>query len=219
MQLRACCRPLNEDLGQLFFHVSEVIEPAPSQGEGASKPDLRTLFSLQDEVEFVVDVARHGDVRSTHNTGMQPAALQGCKIMFKTTAIVQGKYHARKVRKLPSGTLDPVTLDPKRRRGQVRCYHGGDMYIEPYPEDGIVEGQQAPLQKIKFNKRKSMLPTSKDPELGDVVEFNVVTHKLEGICRAKNIEVIASAASEESLEGRCLVRGKRALTTVFAVMA
>jgi hypothetical protein len=80
------------------------------------------------------------------------------------------------------------------------------MYIEPYPEDGIVEGQAAPLQKIKFNKRKSMLPTSKDPELGDVVEFNVVTHKLEGICRAKNIEVIASAASEESLDGRCLVR-------------
>lgn len=78
------------------------------------------------------------------------------------------------------------------------------MYIEPYPEDGIVEGQQAPLQKIKFNKRKSMLPTSKEPELGDVVEFNVVTHKIEGICRAKNIEVIASAASEESLEGRCL---------------
>jgi hypothetical protein len=128
------------------------------------------------------------------------------EITLITFSIVQGKYHARKVKKLPSGTLDPVIVDPKRRRGQVRCYHGGDMYIEPYPEDGIVEGQTAPLQKIKFNKRKSMLPTSKDPELGDVVEFNVVTHKLEGICRAKNIEVIASAASEESLDGRCLVR-------------
>jgi hypothetical protein len=191
----------------MFFHISEVVEPSPSQSDG-TKPDLRTLFSLQDEVEFVVDVARHGDVRSAHSMGKPRSSMNVSRLLVSTTAMVQGKYHARKVRKLPSGTLDPVIVDPKRRRGQVRCYHGGDMYIEPYPEDGIVEGQQAPLQKIKFNKRKSMLPTSKDPELGDVVEFNVVTHKLEGICRAKNIEVIASAASEESLEGRCLVRRK-----------
>lgn len=167
---------MNEDLGQMFFHVSDVIEPKPE--DPLMKPDLRKMFKLQDEVQFVVEAARHGE----------------------------GKYHAMHVHKLPSGTLDPVLVDPKRRRGQVRCYHGGDMYIEPYPEDGIVEGHQAPLQKIKFNKRKSMLISSKEPVLGDVVEFNVVTHKLEGICRAKNIEVIASAVSEESLEGRSLAR-------------
>ena len=169
------CRPVNEELGQMFFHVSEVIEPKPE--DPSVKPDLRKMFKLQDEVQFVVEAARHGE----------------------------GKYHAKQIQRLPSGTLDPVIVDSKRRRGQVRCYHGGDMYIEPYPEDGIVEGQQAPLQKIKFNKRKSMLSSSKEPVLGDVVEFNVVTHKLEGICRAKNIEVIASAVSEESLEGRSLV--------------
>lgn len=160
----------------MFFHVSEVVEPKPEHP--SVKPDLRKMFKLQDEVQFVVEAARHGE----------------------------GKYHAKQIQRLPSGTLDPVIVDSKRRRGQVRCYHGGDMYIEPYPEDGIVEGQQAPLQKIKFNKKKSMLLSSKEPILGDVVEFNVVTHKLEGICRATNIEVIASAVSEDSLEGRSLVR-------------
>jgi hypothetical protein len=61
---------------QLFFHVSEVLYPKP-QHSAQVKPDLRLLFKVGDEIEFVIEPSRTND----------------------------GRLHAKQVKKLKPGTV------------------------------------------------------------------------------------------------------------------
>ena len=170
------CRALhNDDMTQLFFHISEVIPPFC---DTAKANDLRNILRAGDEVQFVIQPSRTDD----------------------------GKLHAKRVRKLAPGTLNPEEVDCTVRRGCVRCDHNGELYIAPTEEDAKISSNSQPMKKLKFSTHRHIKPGSKSPQVDDVVEFNVAIDKFKGSKRAKNIEVIAEAPSEGSMDGREVVR-------------
>lgn len=73
-------------------------------------------------------------------------------------------------------------------------------------EDSSVDGQAHPLKKLKFSRHKHVRPGSSQPQVDDVVEFNVAFDKVRGSKRAKNVNVIAEAPNELSMQGRDVVR-------------
>lgn len=140
--------------------------------------DLRSILKAGDEVQFAVEPSRHEE----------------------------GKLHAKRVRKLAAGSLNSEHEDPIVRRGTVRCDNNGDLYVAPSEEDAQVPDCPQPVKKLKFSRHRHVKHGSKAPQLDDVVEFNVVIDKIRGSKRATNIEVIAEAPNEESMQGRHVVR-------------
>jgi cold shock CspA family protein len=165
------CRPLECGQGQVFFHVSAVQDVG-------SRPDLRSVLSVGDAVEFELQA-------SAHETG---------------------KVQAMRVEKLPEGTLSRETIDSARRRGTVRCFFGGDMYVVPEAQDSVMEGLNEPLGKLKFSLRNNVKAGSHVPQPGDVVEFSVSVDQIRHTLRATDIEVIATPPTQADLSGSHLVR-------------
>lgn len=143
--------------------------------------DLRSILKAGDEVQFAVEPSRHEE----------------------------GKLHAKRVRKLASGSIHAEHEDPVVRRGTVRCDNNGDLYVAPCDEDSQVPDCAQPVKKLKFSRHRHIKAGSKAPQVDDVVEFNVVVDKIRGSKRAKNIEVIAEAPDEASMQGRNVVRARR----------
>lgn len=80
--------------------MSEVLQPKPAHN-AQTKPDLRTLFKIGDEVEFVIEPSRYND----------------------------GRLHAKQMKKLKAGSVVCEEVEPERRTGivQVRtlfCHSG-----------------------------------------------------------------------------------------------
>jgi cold shock CspA family protein len=171
-----CCRALNSDDATQLFF--HISEVIPPSCDTGKATDLRNILKTGDEVQFTI----------------RPSRTDG------------GKLHAKRVRKLACGTINPEEVDPTIRRGCVRCDHNGDLYIAPWEEHATVEGHAQLVKKLKFSRQKNVRPGSKPPQVDDVVEFNIAIDKIRGSKRAKNIEVIAEAPSEQSMQGREVVR-------------
>jgi cold shock CspA family protein len=160
----------------VFFHVSAFQDALPAHNE--SRPDLRSVLAPGDAVEFELQASAHE----------------------------QGKVQAARVQKLAEGTLKRDTVEAARRRGTVRCFFGGDMYVVPTVEDSLMEGLSEPLGKLKFSTRNNVKAGSRPPQPGDVVEFAVMVDQIRHTLRATDIEVIAASPTENDLAGTHLVR-------------
>jgi cold shock CspA family protein len=169
------CRAINSIDNTQLFFHISEVLHPSCDSHRAS--DLRNILKSGDEVRFVIEPSQNEE----------------------------GKLHAKKVKKLEAGTINPEEEDPMVRRGTVRSDHNGDLYIAPSEEDAKLDENSQPIKKLKFSRNRHIKPGSKLPKVDDVVEFNIAIDKVRGRKRAKNIEVIAEAPSEHSMQGRDVV--------------
>jgi cold shock CspA family protein len=191
---------LNSQINRFHAYVCTPRTILKSSFRAVNSADNTQLFfHISEVLHPACDSHRASDLRNILKSGDE------VRFVIEPSQNEEGKLHAKKVKKLEAGTINPEEEDPVVRRGILRSDNNGDLYISPSEEDAKLDENSQPIKKLKFSRHRHMKPGSKPPKVDDVVEFNVVIDKIRNRKRAKNIEVIAEAPNEQSMQGRNVV--------------